>query len=323
MKAILVHAFGDADALKYEDVPDPVPAPGQVRVKMHAIGVNPFDTYMRSGGYAISPALPYSPGADGAGVVDAVGQGVSRWKAGDRVYIGGTAASVAYGAYAELVVCEEAQVHQLPKQASYGEGASMHVPGVTAYRALEFGRTRPGDTVLIHGATGGVGLACVQIAHAWGCKVIGTAGTYDGSILARSEGAHHVLRHDAPGYLDELKVLTLGKGPDVIVEMLANVNLDNDLGAIAPGGRVVVVGNRGRIEIDPRKIMSKNATITGFALWQATPDDLRRVHAALGAMLEARTLRPIVGEELPLADAAEAHRRVLQPGHKGRIVLVP
>ncbi|MDP2053133.1 MAG: alcohol dehydrogenase catalytic domain-containing protein, partial [Acidobacteriota bacterium] len=136
MKAILAHEFGGPDVLKLEDVPDPVAGQGQVRVRIHAVGVNPYDTYMRAGGYAIQPALPYTPGADAAGVIDQVGVGVSGWKTGDRVYISGTSAGKAHGAYAAMAVCEAAQAHRLPAQVSFAQGAGLFVPYVTAWRAL-------------------------------------------------------------------------------------------------------------------------------------------------------------------------------------------
>lgn len=323
MQAILARAFGAPDVLQLETVPDPTPGPGQIRVRLHAIGVNPYDTYMRSGGYAINPPLPYTPGADGAGVIDAVGAGVTGWASGARVYIGGTATHPAYGAYAPLVLCTPEQVHPLPAPVDFAQGAGVHVPCITAWRALERGQARPGDTVFVHGATGGVGLACVQMARARGCRVVASAGTEAGAALAAAEGAHHIVRHDAAAYLDAVTAHTEGRGPDVIVEMLANVNLDHDMTVAARGARIVIVGNRGRVEIDPRKAMGKELTVTGVVLWGTPADDLRRAHAAVGAMLEARTLRPIVGDTLPLADAAEAHRRIMAPGHRGKIVLVP
>jgi NADPH2:quinone reductase len=324
MKAILVRAFGGPEVLKLEDVPDPVPGPGQVLVRIHAAGVNPFDTYMRTGTYATRPDLPYTPGADAAGVVEAVGNDVRGVTVGSRVYTAGTAAHKSYGAYAAKALFEPQQVHPLPERLSFAQGAGVHVPYVTAWRALhDRARIQPGETLFIHGASGGVGLAATQIARAWGLTVIGTAGTPAGLDLVKTEGAHHVLNHRGDGYLDALKNLTDGRGPDVILEHLANVNLDNDLGAMAQGGRVVVVGNRGRIEIDPRKTMGKDGAILGMALWNTSPKDLARIFKALNAGLANGSLAPVVSTELPLADAARAHEVILQPGAKGKIVLVP
>jgi NADPH2:quinone reductase len=324
MKAIVAREFGGPDVLKLEEVPDPDAAPQQVRVRLHAIGVNPYDTYMRSGGYAVNPGLPYTPGADGAGVIDQVGEGVSGWRPGDRVYISGTAAGKAHGAYAQYAVCTTDQVHRLPDRVSFAQGAGLFVPYVTAWRAL-FGRanTRAGDVLLVHGASGGVGVAATQFAVSVGITVIGTAGTPEGLDVVRSQGAHHAVNHTAAGYRDEIVRIAGGRGPDVIVEMLANVNLDHDLTMIAPGGRVVVVGNRGRVEIDARKIMSKDVSVFGLALWGVPPEEARRAHHAIVAGLEAGTLKPVVGTEMPLENAASAHVKVMEPGARGKIVLIP
>ena len=324
MQAILAREFGGPEVLRLEDVPDPVAKAGQVRVRIHAIGVNPYETYMRAGAYAIKPELPYIPGADAAGVIDQVGDGVPGWKTGDRVYISGTAIHKAYGAYAQLAVCNADQVHRLPDRISFSQGAGLFVPYVTAWRAL-FGRanTRAGDVVMIHGASGGVGSAATQFAVAAGATVIGTAGSEDGLEVVRAQGAKAAVNHRNAGYLDEITRLTNGRGPDVILEMLANVNLDQDLTVVAPSGRIVVIGNRGRVEIDARKIMTKDISVFGLALWGIPADEIRRAHDAIVAGLQSGALNPVVGTEMPLRDAAKAHVQVMEPGAKGKIVLIP
>lgn len=324
MRAIVVHEFGGPEVLRLADLPDPPAGQGQVRVRVHAAGVNPFDTYMRSGGYAIRPPLPYTPGADAAGVIDQVGDGVTTWHIGDRVYLGGTAVGKAWGAYAEYAVCNADQVHVLPERISFAQGAGLFVPYVTAWRAL-FGRVnaRPGETVLIHGASGGVGVAATQFAVAAGCRVIGTAGTDAGRELVRAQGAHLVVSHREASYRDEILHATDGTGADVIVEMLANVNLDHDLDLAAPGGRIIVIGNRGRVEIDARKIMSKDLSVYGSTLWGTPETEVARAHRAIRVGLESGALTPVVGTELPLAEAALAHERVMAAGAHGKIVLLP
>jgi NADPH:quinone reductase len=322
MQAIVVRAFGGPEVLKVEDVADPAPGPGQIMVRVHAAGVNPFDTYMRTGNYAMRPPLPYTPGCDAAGVVEAVGNDVHGVAVGSRVFIGGTSVHKSFGAYAQRVVCDPHQVHALPDRLTFAQGAGINVPYVTAWRALhDRARIQPGDTLFIHGASGAVGLAATQIARAWGLTVVGTAGTPAGMALVEAQGAHHVLNHRQGGYLDALKQLTGGRGPDVIQEHLADVNLDSDLTALAPGGRIIVVGSRGRIEIEPRKTMVKDAAILGMSLWNTTATDLARAYRALEAGLENGTLTPVVSAELPLADAARAHELVMQPGAKGKIVV--
>lgn len=322
MRAIVARAFGGPEVLELQNVPDPMPGPTQVLVHVHTVGVNPYDTYMRTGNYAIKPPLPYTPGSDAAGVIAAVGSDVNDVALGARVFIGGTATHKAYGAYAEKVVCERGQIHPLPGRLSFAQGAAINVPYVTAWRALHIrGRIQPGETLFIHGASGSVGIAATQIARAWGLTVIGTAGTTAGLELVLAQGAAHALNHREPDYLDRLKELTDGRGPDVILENLANVNLDNDLTALAFGGRIVVVGNRGRIEIDPRKTMSKEGAIVGMALWNTTPDEWTKIYRALHAGLSDGTLSPHVAMELPLGDAGQAHQRILEPAANGKIVL--
>ncbi|HEX5816681.1 MAG TPA: NADPH:quinone reductase [Methylomirabilota bacterium] len=324
MKAIRVHKFGGPEVLQLEEVPDPKPGEGQVLVRIHAVGVNPVETYVRSGAYAALPTLPYIPGGDGAGVVKALGPGVTELKVGDRVYLTGTAGERMTGAYAELAVCQVGQLKPLAPAVSFAQGAAVNVPYATAYRGLfHKARAIPGETVLVHGASGGVGVAAVQLANAAGLTVIGTAGTERGRRLVREQGAHHVLDHTAPDYLAEVGRLTGGRGADVIIENLANVNLQKDLDVVARYGRIVVIGNRGTIEINPRGTMSKDATILGLSLPNATPDELASIHAALIAGLANGTLRPVVGRELPLKDAAAAHTAVLEPGAYGKIVLIP
>jgi NADPH:quinone reductase len=320
MKAIRVHEFGGPEVMRLEEVPDPMPGSEQVLVRVHAAGVNPVDTYIRSGLYAARPKLPYTPGMDAAGIVEAVGMNVRRLSVGERVYVAGTAS----GTYAELALCEAAQVHRLPPSVTFAQGAGVYVPYVTAYRGL-FGRAHamPGETVLVHGASGGVGVAAVQLARAHGLVVIGTGGTEEGRRLVLEQGAHHVFDHHAPDYLEQIVKLTEGRGIDVIMEMLANVNLGRDLTVLARGGRVVVIGSRGTVEINPRDAMGRDASIHALTLMNAQPAELAGIHAALVAGLENGTLRPVVGQEMPLAEAARAHEAVMQPGAYGKIVLIP
>jgi len=320
MKAIRVHEFGGPEVLKLEEVADLQPGPGQVVVRVHAVGVNPVECYMRTGTYPIKPALPYTPGADAAGVVTAVGTGVTTVKAGDRVYTSGSLS----GTYAEQTLCSEGQVHPLPEKVSFEQGAAMGIAYGTAYRALfQRGGAKPGETVLVHGASGGVGTAALQLARAAKLQVMGTAGTDAGLHLVKQQGAHHAMNHSTAGYLDELMKLTGGRGFDLIVEMLANKNLANDLGLLAKKGRVVVVGSRGTIEINPRDTMSREADIRGLTLFSATEAELREMHAALVAGLESGALRPVIAQSIPLAEAARAHVEVMKPsGAVGKIVLV-
>ena len=320
MKAIRVKEFGGPEVLRLEEVPTPRPGPGEVVVRMHAAGVNPVETYIRAGTYARLPDLPYTPGNDGAGVVEQVGSDVTEFKAGDHVYTSGSIS----GTYAEFALCKKEQVHPLPARVSFAQGAAMGTPYATAYRGLlQRAVAKPGETVLVHGASGGVGTAAVQLARAHGLRVFGTAGSDEGLRLVREQGAHAVFDHRTPDHFDQIMKATGGHGVDVIVEMLADVNLGKDLTILAKGGRVVIIGSRGPAEINPRDTMQRDADVRGMILPNTPPAQLASIHAALVAGLENGTLRPVISKEFPLADAAEAHRAVMESGALGKIVLVP
>ena len=320
MKAILVRQFGGPEVLKLEEVPTPKPDAGQVVVRVNAAGVNPYDTYMRAGTYAIKPPLPYTPGSDAAGVVESVGPVVKQVKPGDRVYVAKTVS----GAYAEYALALESQVHPLPAKVSFAQGAGVWVPYGTAYHALfQATSTRAGEIVLVHGASGGVGIAAVQFARARGLTVFGTAGSEKGLELAKREGAHQVFNHAQAGYQEQILKATGGGGVDLILEMLANVNLGNDLKLLAIRGRVIIIGSRGDVTITPRDLMARRASASGVMLWKITEDEEKEIHAGIIAGLENGTLRPVVGKEIPLAEASRAHKEVLEPGACGKIVLVP
>jgi len=320
VKRIRVYEYGGPEVLKIEEAEDLRPETGEVLIRVKAAGVNPYDTYARSGNYgARTPTLPFTPGSDAAGVVEAVGPEVTHIAPGDRVYTSGTLT----GAYAELALCKRSQVHPLPNEVSFAQGAGVFVAYATAYRSLfQIARIAPSDTVLVHGASGGVGLAAVQFARAAGLTVIGTAGTDEGLRLISQQGAHHAINHQAADYRRDIMRATNGRGVDVILEMLANVNLGHDLIMLAGGGRVVVIGSRGNIEITPRDLMMRDASITGMMLWSVSDVEIIRINRAIYAGLESGYLHPIINVEVPLAGAAEAHRRVMAPGALGKIILV-
>jgi NADPH:quinone reductase len=320
MRAIRVKEFGGPEVLKLEEVAGLEPGAGQVVVRVRAVGVNPVDTYMRSGVYPRKPTLPYTPGTDAAGTVESVGAGVTRFRTGDRVYT----ATTLSGAYAEQALCDAGLLFPLPAHISFAQGAAMHIPYATAFRALfHRGQAQGGETVLIHGASGGVGVAAVQLARAAGLNVIATAGSSRGKQLVMAEGAHQVLDHTSANHFEEALAATGGRGYDIILEMLANANLGRDLGILAFKGRVVVVGNRGTAEINARDIMTRDGSVLAMSLWNATPLELTSIHAALVAGLENRSLRPVIGQEIPLAEAARAHVAVMESGAYGKIVLIP
>lgn len=245
MKAIRVHEFGGTEVMHLEELPDLVAGSSKVVVRVNAIGVNPVDAYIRSRQYPLKPSLPYTPGMDAAGVVESIGDEVTGAAVGDSVYVAGSVS----GTYAQQALCNESQVHRLPLQITFEQGAAIGVPYATAYRALfQRAAAREGEVVLVHGGTGGVGIAAVQLARAAGTIVIATGGTEKGRSKVAELGAHHVLDHHAPDYLHQAVAITGGAGVDVILEMLANVNLGKDLEILAKRGRVVVIGSRGKVE---------------------------------------------------------------------------
>ena len=347
MKAVRVHRFGDPEVLVVEEIPEPSPGPGEVLVRVVVAGVNPVDTYVRSGAYAELPGLPYTPGGDAGGVVAAVGSLTSAeaattsrrraaggpapedeppsartWApvAGARVYTSGSIT----GTYAELALCRVDDVHPLPREQTFAQGAAVGTPATTAFRALfQRGQAQSGETVLVHGGSGAVGLSAVQLAHAAGLTVLATAGSEAGRALVLEHGAAAVFDHHEPDHLDHARERTGGRGVDLVVELLANVNLGRDLPALAPRGRVVVVGSRGPVEVDPRDLMDREASILAMRLPNACADELAAAHAGVQAALEAGRLRPVVGRELPLAEAPEAHRLVIEGPALGKLVLAP
>ena len=320
MKAIRVREFGGPEVLRLEDVPTLEIGPGHALVRMYVIGVNPVETYIRAGKYARLPELPYTPGNDGAGTIEQIGDSVTEFKPGDRVY---TAGSIS-GTYAEFALCKTEQVHQLPANVSFAQGSAIGTPYATAYRGLfQRADAKPGETVLVHGASGGVGTAAVQLARARGLRVFGTAGSDEGRKLAREQGAHEVFDHRAHDQFEQIMEATGRRGVDVIVELLANVNLGKDLTILANGGRIAIIGSRGRVEINPRDAMQRDADLRGLVMPNTPPAELASIHAALVAGLENGTLRPVIGKEFPLAEAAQAHRAVMEPGAVGKIVLLP
>jgi NADPH:quinone reductase len=320
MKAIRVREHGGPEVMRLEEVPDPRPGAGEVLVRMRAAGVNPVDTYWRAGAQGYAPALPFTPGMDGAGEVVRVGEGVHAFSPGDRVYL----ARSLTGSYADLALCRTDQLFPLPDDVSFEEGACLGVPYGTAMRALvDRARVRYGETVLVHGASGGVGTAAVQIATALGARVLGTAGTEEGRRLVREQGAERALDHHDASHLEEAVAWTGGRGLDVVLEMAAERNLGSVLGALAPGGRVVVIGSRGEVRITPRDLMQRDAQVLGMSLMNASPPEIEALHRRVQTGLERRELRPVVRETLALAEAAVAHERVMEPGAYGTVVLLP
>lgn len=318
MKAIIVSEFGLPEVMKLEEISTPKPDANQVLVEVKAIGINPVDTYVRSGIYPTLPNLPYTPGKDAAGIVEAIGENVTKVKVGDRVY---TADSMS-GTYAEFCLCKENQVGNLPENISFEQGAGIFVPFATSYRALfQKAKAQKSETVLIHGASGGVGIAAVQWAKNQGLTVIGTASSEAGAELIKKQGADFVFDHSTENYLQDILEATDKKGVDIILEMLANVNLVKDFNVLAKYGRIVIIGNRGSLEFNPRLTMGKDAIIFGMALFNFSTSEEKEIHEAIYQGLTEGFLNPIVGKTFLLTQAAEAHHEVIESKAFGKIVL--
>lgn len=315
MQAVVVSRFGGPEVLMVSLVPDPTPGPGEVLVQVRAVGVNPVETYIRSGQYAALPELPYIPGTDAAGDVLEVGPEVTRVGVGDRVYLTGK------GTYAGKTVAPSERVSKLPDTVSYEAGAALGIPYATAYRALFLvGQASPdGGWVLVHGASGAVGIAALQWGRMRGLRMVGTASTERGRRLIEAEGFPALGHHD----WDEAMGLTGGEGFDLIVEMAAHISLGDDIPTLKPGGRVAVVGSRGPVTINPRDLMSREASIVGVMNGWSTPNEREQMNRELAEGLTSGRLKPVVGRRYPLTAASDAHRAVMEPGAYGKIVLIP
>ncbi len=320
MRAIVVRAYGGPEVLSWEECREPSPGVGELLICVKAAGVNPIDVSVRSGAAHAAP-LPFIPGCDGAGLVEEVGASVRRFRPGDRVYFSLWSKT---GSYAERVVCRYEEAEPLPETLDFVSGAAVGVPCSTAYRALFLrARAAAGDVVLIHGASGSVGLAAVQLARAAGLTVIGTAGGDEGRKRILEEGAHHALDHRSPEHFRRILDITQGRGVDLVLEMLANANLGKDCDVTAVGGKVVVIGSRGLVEIDPRGLISRDLAVLGMSLLSASPRERQIIAAGVAAHLRKGLLRPVIRCLLPMSSAAQAQRLVMEPGASGKIVLVP
>lgn len=324
MKAIQFHRFGGPEVLQLDEVTEPILGPDDVVIAVKAAGVNPADTYMRSGTYRIQPPLPCIPGGDAAGDVVSIGENVKGLAIGDRVFAGVALGLDFEGCYADQVKRPAKHVRRIPAGLDYSEATTFGVSYPTAHYSLfARGGAKAGETVFIHGASGSVGTAAIQLAKRAGLKVIGSAGSEAGLDLVLEEGAQHAVDHTKPDYLDEVRDKCDNDGPDLILEMLANVNLSADMEVAAQHGRIVVIGNRGEIEINPRMAMMKELDIRGIMLWNASEDQLNEIMADLLAAAEEGAIKPRVGQRMPLSEAAKAHELVLKTGNAGKIVLNP
>lgn len=320
MKAIRVHQFGGPEVLRLDDVDDLHPAADEILVKVMAAGVNPVDVYIRTGSYPLPIILPYTPGFDGAGVVEEVGDNVRQYAAGDRVYIAGSLT----GTYAEKALCRPSQIFHLSEKLSFSQGAGIGIPYLAAFRAL-FTKAKAvaNETVFIHGASGGVGVAAIQLAKSAGLRIIATAGSPKGLLLIKQQGADYILDHTQQGYLSTVKPMTGGKGVDIILEMKADINLGSDLDILAKDGLVVVVGCRGQVNINPREIMAKDAMVVGMTIFNISSNERTKIYESLADGFETEKFVPVIGQEFSLRDAPLAQRSIIEGRAFGKFVIQP
>lgn len=324
MKAVQIKEFGGPEVLKVRSIDEPTVHANEVKVKMYATGLNPNESYTITGTYgAFKPELPYVPGYDGAGIIEEIGEGVEDFSPGDRVWIAGFLAERNTGTYAEKVVIDKDHLYSLPDNLSMLDGAGLGIPVFTAYRALvQRGKVQAEDTVLVHGASGSVGSFVVQMAKALGAKVIGTSSTEAGRQEILGLGADHALNHINEDNRDELMELTENNGPDVIIEMLANVNLEMDTQLIADAGRIVIVGSRDTIEINPRNIMGTEAVVTAVNVGKMPNKDKLAAWKEIRKFLENESVKALIGAQFTLDQAREAHQEMIEGSGNGRTVFL-
>ncbi|XP_063244827.1 zeta-crystallin-like isoform X2 [Bacillus rossius redtenbacheri] len=318
MKAVCIHKFGGPEVLQLETTPVPAPGDDEVLIRIHAAGINPVDTYIRAGSHVLTPPLPAVLGFDVAGVVQQVGDSVTKFKEGDRVF-GGLSKC---GGYAEYAVSNVKKLYPLSENLSFSQGAALHTPYFTAYRALVTKCCpKEGETVLVHGASGGVGMAAVQIAKSLGLTVVGTAGSTEGMELVKKLGADHVFNHREKGYLNNAVAAVNCRGFDVVIENLANVNLGADFTVLNHNGRIAVVGSRGTVEVNPRSLMITEGSVHGVMLSQSTEEEEEEAGKVLMYGIEDGWVKPVIAREYTLEQAAQAHLDIIEnPGATGKLV---
>ena len=323
MNAIQVSKFGGPEVLEYStNVPRPKPGPDDVLVRIKAVGVNPVDVVIRTGGFG-PQQFPYIPGTDFAGIVEEVGSNVTSVKVGQRVYGSDLKAPDGMSAYAQFIALKHNLVHPLHDNLTFSQGASIPIPYFTAYRSLyHLAQAKPGETVFIHGASGGVGIAAVQIASGLGLTVIGTASTPEGQQLAKKAGAHFIFNHYEEGYLEKVKKAAGEKGIDLILESIANKNLKKDLGLVRDQGRIIIIGGATDIAINPVDVFAREITIKGVFTYKINDEELFETRQGLYAGANAGWLNPHIWKEFPLEKAADAHILLMSgSGARGKIIL--
>jgi NADPH2:quinone reductase len=322
MKAIRVHETGGPEKLIHEDVPVPIPGPDQVRVKVHAIGLNYIDVYFRAGLYKTS--LPFTPGMEAAGMVDAMGLNVTGVKPGDRV-----AYAMNLGAYGEYALANAWQLVTLPAKVEYRDGAAVMLQGMTAhYLAHSAFPLQSGQTALVHAAAGGVGLLLIQVAKLIGARVIGTVSTDAKAALARAAGADQVIRYDQVDFESEVKQLAEGRGVDVVYDSVGLTTFEKSLNCLKRRGMMVLFGqSSGPVPpIDLNILNAKGSvyvTRPSLAHYTATPEELNWRAGDLFRWMEQGKLHLRIDRAFSLGEASKAHQALEARETAGKVLLLP
>ena len=323
MRAVVCRAWGEVEALKVEDVPPPTPGPGEVLIDVRATAVNYADALLVAGRYQTKPPLPFSPGLETAGVVAACGEGVTRFSRGDRVM-----AVLAYGGLAEMAVAPEAETFAIPAGMSFDEAGAFPIAYISSHVALRWqGRLEAGETLLVLGAAGGVGLTAVEIGKAMGARVIAGASTAEKLAVARDRGADDLVNYATEKLTARVMALTDDKGADVCFDPVGGDLFDAALSALGWGGRILLVGFVGGVpQIPANRLLVKHRAALGSSLryfrWHA-PDKLRRSVEELMRWYAEGKLRPLISHRLPLARTVEAIRLLTDRKAHGKVVVVP
>lgn len=323
MRAVRVHEHGDESVLRYEEVPDPEPAPRRVVIRVQAASINRGDLARRAGTYGGGPTpLPFTPGWEVAGTVEAVGPEVQGLRRGDRVI-----AQMADGGYAEKVLVHQAGVYPMPENLSFEEACTIPVVFLTSWFALHrLCRIQSGETVLVQAGGSGVGIAAIQIAKLAGCRVIATAGTDEKCARCRELGADEAINYRERDFLSEVMRLSEARGVDAVLESVGGEVFDKSLQALARFGRLCTVGNSSGQpnSVDARALMTKNLSLSGFYLGaEIAAGGVRAAMDEILGLFSQGKLRAVVDRTFPLREAPEAHRYVGERRNFGKVVLVP
>ena len=323
MRAMLCHAWGPLENLKLGDAPAPVPADGEVAIAVKAVGINYADAIMVAGNYQTKPPLPFSPGLEAAGIVAACGARVTRFKPGDRVM-----AILAHGGLAELAVAPEAETFAIPGRMRFEDAGAFPVAYISSHVALRWqGRLEPGETLLVLGAAGGVGLTAVEIGKAMGARVIAAASTPEKLAVARERGADDVVNYSTENLTDRVMALTDGKGADVCFDPVGGDLFDAALSSLGWGGRILLIGFVGGRAADPREPASREASrrarlvVAVFPLARA--GQAPSVRGGARAVVRRGQAPALVTHRLPLEQSVEAIRLLTDRKAHGKVVVVP